>query len=397
MLRPKSTRLSSHNVAGTVSLSSISSSNLRSKKSSTSYSTIDSASNRLHFQQSLLILIHLHFLRRFLTRGESHRLKKDLFTFFAKVGYVSHHFFESALLAIKVFLQTNTFHVEPEDLPQLCSFASFFGAEIQSVFVHINGIFKAEEFLCFSHVISGLEFKLRNHNDLEFLNKSSLFFPRLKELHVDACASITMLLMESLKVNTSVTSINLVDNSMGAEGAKALGEMLKVNTTVKCVNLERNFIGAEGTCAIVEALTLNSTVNSINMSINFIRDEGTTVLVEALKANNTIANINLSYNAIGNKGARAFADALKVNATLTSVNLGFNSIGDPGARALADALMINTTISRINLEGNSIGAQGAIALAKALTINTTLISVNVKNNSINADGTRVLTKALKIN
>ncbi|KAL0238535.1 hypothetical protein GEMRC1_013008 [Eukaryota sp. GEM-RC1] len=72
-------------------------------------------------------------------------LKNDIPAFFKKLGWVSHYFFESALLAVKVFLQTNTFHIIPKDLPQLCSLTSFFGAEVKSVFFHISGSLTVDE------------------------------------------------------------------------------------------------------------------------------------------------------------------------------------------------------------------------------------------------------------
>ncbi len=37
---------------------------------------------------------------------------------------------------------------------------------------------------------------------------------------------------EMLKINASLTSLNLGDNHIGAEGAKTLAEMLKVNGTL---------------------------------------------------------------------------------------------------------------------------------------------------------------------
>ncbi|KAL0228958.1 hypothetical protein GEMRC1_013578 [Eukaryota sp. GEM-RC1] len=110
------------------------------------YSTTVSPDKRekcLHFQQSLLSLIHLHLLQRHFESSISvtqqsllsiepysiHdnflRLKQETPTFYKKVGYVSQHFFESALLATKMFFQTSTFKVESEDLHQLSSLSSF--------------------------------------------------------------------------------------------------------------------------------------------------------------------------------------------------------------------------------------------------------------------------------
>ncbi|KAL0229137.1 hypothetical protein GEMRC1_013757 [Eukaryota sp. GEM-RC1] len=76
-------------------------------------SSFQSPLRNVDCQQSLLILIHIHLLRRlcksFLEckRDESCRdflcLKQHVSNFFTKVGFVSHRFFESAILSTKVF------------------------------------------------------------------------------------------------------------------------------------------------------------------------------------------------------------------------------------------------------------------------------------------------------
>ena len=50
---------------------------------------------------------------------------------------------------------------------------------------------------------------------------------------------------------------------IGENGGKAIAEALKVNTTVTSINLEWNEIGDDGAEAIEEALWVNTTVTSI--------------------------------------------------------------------------------------------------------------------------------------
>ncbi|KAL0237704.1 hypothetical protein GEMRC1_012178 [Eukaryota sp. GEM-RC1] len=394
----------------------------------------------LYFQQSLLMLVKLHLLNRLCNSSlelddlepSLHVLRlshmiKAIPTFFKKVGYVSYRFFESSSLAVTVLIQTHTFPVVLDDLLQLYSVASLFGADVRSVFFHVFDEFKAEDFLCYSHIISGLELKLKNYNDLEFLNKSSLFFPRLKQLHVQVEPSISITsLIERLRVNTAVTRVVLAKNSIGAEGARALADLLKVNTTITSVNLNDNSIGDEGVQVLSEALKMNHTLISIDLAENFIGaegasaladalkvarinlssvslndnsigDEGVQVLSEALKINHTLVSIVLSENFIGAEGASALADALKVNTTVTSIKLYNNSIGDRGIIALSEALKVNSTIKTIDLEHNSIGDKGATALAEALKVNTSLTSVDLVQNSIGDKGATALAEALKVN
>ncbi|KAL0239384.1 hypothetical protein GEMRC1_009492 [Eukaryota sp. GEM-RC1] len=119
--------------------------------------------------------------------------------------------------------------------------------------------FNVEELLNYSNGISGLELEL--HNDLEFLNKSSLFSPLLKQLHVGVNSSISMLLIELLKVNTTVTNIDLNGIHVRTECVRALAEVLKVNTTITSIDLSMNSVGDAGDRALAEALKVNSIVN----------------------------------------------------------------------------------------------------------------------------------------
>ncbi|KAL0239469.1 hypothetical protein GEMRC1_009577 [Eukaryota sp. GEM-RC1] len=392
MSHPLINSLDHYHPDNVTSLSAISSSKPSSNASSSSCFVVRSPSRPMYFQQTLLTLVDVHLLNHLLAsslewkRDEPRRsityMMNDVLTFFKKVGYVSDRFFESALLATNVFLQTNTFHVTPQDLPQICSFASLFGAEVRSVFPRVDGTFKVEEMLSYSSIISGLELTVGNPNDLEFLNKSSLFFPNLKELHIDGVLYLVfMSLMESLKVNDTVTSINLSGNYYHDELIIALADMLKVNARLAIVNLSGNNVGCEGIRALAEALKINTSVTSVDLSANSIEDESVRDLAEMLKVNARVTNVNLSENNIRNQGITALAEALKVNTTVTSVDLSINFIEDEGARALADMLKVNTTVTSVDVSFNSIGDEGARALAEMLKVNrkVKIVEVNLLN------------------
>ncbi|KAL0251166.1 hypothetical protein GEMRC1_000379 [Eukaryota sp. GEM-RC1] len=289
-----------------------------SRLSPSPHSTTESLCNIeqcLQFQQSLLVLIHLHLLQRLLKTstkviigrctlfyrygGPFRHLKENLPTFFKNVGYVSNLFLESALLAAKVFFQINTFPIVSEDLSQLSLLSSFYGADLSSVYMHVlTDSFDVEEFSNYSHLISGLELELKNHDGLDFLYKCSEFFPRLKKLHVTVHATVFMEFIDVFNVNDIMTSVTVRPLSIGPQGAVALADVL-------------------GT---------NSTLTSLDLSDNFIDVEGAIALADALKVNTSVTSINLSRNSIGDEGARAMADVLKVNVNVTKINLGRNRI-----------------------------------------------------------------------
>ncbi|KAG0196550.1 hypothetical protein BGX28_009996, partial [Mortierella sp. GBA30] len=256
-------------------------------------------------------------------------------------------------------------------------------------------------------------------------------------------------LAETLKTNSTLTTLDLSSNSIGENGAIALSEALKTNSTLTTLHLKRNSIGDNGAVALSEALNTNSTVTTLNLSYNSIGDNGAVALSETLKTNSTLTILDLRNNSIRDDGVVALSEALKTNSTLTTLDLRKNSIGDNGcnkagsrlcgvygnvffqakstvvrmmfvlfyigvlsaqpagpvlglyccngAVALSEALKINSTVTTLNLSYNSIGDNGAVALSEALKTNSTLTTLDLRNNSIGSYGAVALSEALKTN
>ena len=204
-------------------------------------------------------------------------------------------------------------------------------------------------------------------------------------------------LSQALAVNTSLTTLELSDNSIGAEGATSLSQALAVNTSLTALDLSGNSIGAEGATSLSQALAVNTSLTTLNLSWNFIGAEGATSLSQALAVNTSLTTLNLSRNCIGALGATSLSQALAVNTSLTTLYLSRNSIGDLGATSLSQALAVNTSLTTLYLSDNSIGAEGATSLSQALAVNTSLTTLDLSNNSIGAEGATSLSQALAVN
>ena len=202
-------------------------------------------------------------------------------------------------------------------------------------------------------------------------------------------------LSEALRVNTSLTSLDLGGNSIGAEGVNFLSEALKVNTSLTSLHLGGRPIGAEGAIFLSEALRVNTSLTSLDLHWNSIGDEGANFLSEALSVNTSLTSLDLHWNSIGDEGANFLSEALSVNTSLTSLDLHSNSIGDEGANFLSEALSVNTSLTSLNLGRNSIHAEGARSLSEALRVNTSLTSLSLRENSIPAEGANFLSEALR--
>ncbi|XP_068748835.1 NLR family CARD domain-containing protein 3-like isoform X2 [Montipora capricornis] len=204
--------------------------------------------------------------------------------------------------------------------------------------------------------------------------------------------------IETMKTDSTVTSLQLGDCNIDDASFAALSELLrKENSTLEWLYLSDNAIGEVGADALAKGLKENSTLTSLNLFYNAIGDVGADALAKGLKENSTLTSLDLSNNAIGAVGADALAKGLKENSTLTSLNLFYNAIGDVGADALAKGLKENSTLTWLHLSNNAIGAVGADALAKGLKENSTLTSLGLSGNAIGDVGADVLAKGMKEN
>jgi len=190
-------------------------------------------------------------------------------------------------------------------------------------------------------------------------------------------------IVEALKINKTITRLDLNNNKISNDGTKVLAEALKINTKLETLNISNNNIRYSGAKALAEALKTNKTLILFNISNNNIGYDGGIAIADALKINTTLLDLNLSENKI-NDGAVYIADALKINTTLLKLNLEQNYIKDNGAVKIAEALIVNKTLLDLNLCGNNI-RYGVIPIANALEKNTTLTNLNLSVNNITID------------
>lgn len=155
---------------------------------------------------------------------------------------------------------------------------------------------------------------------------------------------IAGVLSDVLKVNTSISTIDLWNNNFGSEGARAIAEALKVNQNVKDFYLGNNNLGLDGARAIGEMLSVNKTLKYLYLTKNNLGPDGARHIAEALKVNQSVKILCLTNNDIGTEGAEAIAEALKVNCVVGALYLGNNNIGAEGSRALLDVLEVNGSL-----------------------------------------------------
>jgi hypothetical protein len=245
----------------------------------------------------------------------------------------------------------------------------------------------------------------------------------IKEIpDIDFCLNDLVLadaqaLVEGGAFRGSLTSINLSENNLGADGAKALALAIRDSnplTSLKSINLSGNSLRAYGARMFVQGGAFKGSLTSINLKNNALGEEGARRLALAIKSSNltsiNLSGNNLCYDEIGSynvNGIKGIAGALSVRDSPTSIDLAWNNIGAAGADALVKGGAFKGSLTSINLGANNLGPEGAQALVDGGAFRGSLTSIDLSNNFLcdvdrrgqgtyTADGITAIASALSV-
>eukprot|EP00759_Apiculatamorpha_spiralis_P032149 PhF_6_TR33689/c0_g1_i2/m.49380 len=156
-------------------------------------------------------------------------------------------------------------------------------------------------------------------------------------------------LVNVLKKNPNITSLELGDNNLGDEGVSLLSDSLGNHGTLKSLDVQYNGIGRGGAQEIARMLSTNSVLRTLDVQLNNLGKEGAALIAEALHVNHTLTSLNIGHNNIMDEGCSAIARMLKTNTTLESLGMTNNNIGNDGAQTLATMLQQNKSLTALEV------------------------------------------------
>jgi Ran GTPase-activating protein (RanGAP) involved in mRNA processing and transport len=206
-------------------------------------------------------------------------------------------------------------------------------------------------------------------------------------------------LVETLVRLPVLRSLNLNYVCVDDAGAEALAFLVKTSTSLTALHLSETLGQAEsGQIAVLEALKVNDSLTSIDLSQNKLLPSSALALAEVLEVNTALADINLRNSRLGKAGMQAIGAALAVNNTLTAINLTGNERGFWSANFLAKSLEVNVSLKKLVLANNRISTFGIHVIAAALRVNTVLSELDLSGcRGTDSVGFEALTAALQEN
>ncbi|KAI4569068.1 hypothetical protein MJG53_014686 [Ovis ammon polii x Ovis aries] len=175
--------------------------------------------------------------------------------------------------------------------------------------------------------------------------------------------------------------VDLSENHLGTEGARAICAALAVSPAVQRVQLAGNGLEEQAAQCLAELLLAHTGLKSLDLSYNQLNDQAglspATSVVFCFRS-------TLCSSALLDLGAGAWLPPLtrvvlwgcsfvsQANIFLRVLDISYNGCGDSGASAVGEALKTNNVLEELYMSNNRISVAGALSLGLGLRVNQTL-------------------------
>jgi len=207
-------------------------------------------------------------------------------------------------------------------------------------------------------------------------------------------------LLAALQYNTSVTDVDLSNNRWIDDDdiVNTLTDSLKINTTLTTIKYDNNRCGNAFAIAMADVLYVNSSIHVLNINNSQMYYSGMEALAGGLSSNSTMLSISIGSNAgLFGDGFDRFLDVVRHTTSLKTISVALSGIDDIQLHKLSDALAINSSIVRIDLDDNRIEPSGIQFLCQSLTINTSIEEIIITRNYIDHTALIPLVHMLSLN
>ena len=207
--------------------------------------------------------------------------------------------------------------------------------------------------------------------------------------------STAIIILQALKDNCKLKTLNLDNNNMTGLVAEELANVIKNNSNLEHLNLKSNDLGPTATNLILQALKESCKLKTLNLNDNNMTGEVSEELANVIKNNWSLAKLYLSDNDIKSSATVIFK-ILKENTMLRELHFNNNFMTGEVVEGLASVIKNNSNLKQLSIADNDLKSSASVIL-QALKENSKLTGLNLNNNNMTGQVAEDLANVIKNN
>ena len=219
---------------------------------------------------------------------------------------------------------------------------------------------------------------------------------RLEELHLfnNELQSCCIVILQALKRNSNLKTLNLNDNNMTGKVVYDLADVIANNTSLEGLYLRGNNLQSSAG-VILQALKGVSNVKVLDLSDNNMSEEVASDLADVIKNNVQLEELCFFNNKL-QSSCTVILQALKRNSNLKTLNLNDNNMTGKVVYDLADVIANNTSLEVLCLRGNNLQSSAGVILQALKGVSNVKI-LDLSDNNMSKEVVRDLADVIKNN
>ena len=204
----------------------------------------------------------------------------------------------------------------------------------------------------------------------------------------------SILILQAMKENCKLKTLNLNDNNMTGEAAEDLASVIKNNSNLERLHLANNNL-RKSSILILQALKENSNLQLLDLNGNKVTGEAAENLASVIKNNSNLEQLGLANNDLRTSSI-LILQAMKENSKLKALNLNGNNMTGEAAEDLASVIKNNSNLEQLGLANNDLKTSSVLVL-QALKEISKLKDLNLNDNNITDQAAEDLASVIKNN